>query len=89
LTNLCCGLTGRAYALLALYRESGDVEWRDRAFILAERAAGRRKKAGDDIARQSLYKGDVGVALLAADLANPEGAVMPFFEAEGWPSHGV
>ena len=73
---------------MALYRESGDVEWRDRAFVLAERAAGRRKGA-DDIARQSLYKGDVGVALLAADLAHPEGAVMPFFEAEGWPSHGV
>jgi serine/threonine-protein kinase len=34
----------------------------------------------------SLYKGDVGLAVLAADLAAPESACLPLFEAEGWPS---
>ena len=35
----------------------------------------------------SLYKGELGVALLAADLDHPEQACMPFFGDEGWPGH--
>jgi hypothetical protein len=35
--------------------------------------------------RDSLYKGDVGVALLEADLAEPFLSAMPLFESEGWP----
>jgi hypothetical protein len=34
----------------------------------------------------SLFKGDTGLALLAADLAAPEAACLPLFEEEGWPS---
>jgi hypothetical protein len=30
----------------------------------------------------SLYKGEVGIALLAADLEQPEFAAMPFFASE-------
>jgi serine/threonine-protein kinase len=88
-TSLCCGLTGRAYALLALYRHTGDIQWRDRAVVLAGRAFARRTELDHELAAQSLYKGVVGMALLAADLAHPEGAAMPFFESEGWPSHGA
>jgi hypothetical protein len=32
--------------------------------------------------RDSLYKGDVGVALLAAELGAPEHACMPLFGSE-------
>lgn len=80
--NLCCGLAGRSYALLNLWRHGGGEEWLRRARALAGRAAreiGRSPEPPD-----SLYKGEVGVAVLAADLGKPEAAAMPFFEAEGW-----
>jgi hypothetical protein len=40
------------------------------------------------LSRESLYKGEVGIALLASDLSRPEAACMPFFEREGWPTQG-
>jgi hypothetical protein len=80
--TLCCGLAGRAYALLNLYRHGGGPEWLARTRDLADRAA-RAVERGSE-APDSLYRGSVGVAVLAADLARPEGAAMPFFEAEGW-----
>ena len=33
----------------------------------------------------SLYKGDMGLAVLAAELQYPEAAAMPLFEDERWP----
>ncbi|HEX7185407.1 MAG TPA: lanthionine synthetase LanC family protein [Thermoanaerobaculia bacterium] len=80
--NLCCGLTGRAYALLHLWRRGHGPEWLDRARDLAGRAA--RAVTQSRETPDSLYKGEAGAAVLAADLARPEGAVMPFFEEEGW-----
>jgi predicted Ser/Thr protein kinase len=80
--SLCCGLAGRAYALLNLHRHGGGREWLDRARVLANRAALEIERASER--EDSLYKGKIGVALLAADLARPETAVMPFFEEEGW-----
>ena len=79
--SLCCGLAGRAYALLHLHKHGGGEEWLLRARELAGRAALaiERSEAPD-----SLYKGAVGVAVLAADLARPADAVFPFFEEEGW-----
>ena len=35
--------------------------------------------------RDSLYKGEIGVALLAADLGAPQSARLPLFELSGWP----
>ncbi len=35
----------------------------------------------------SLYKGDVGLAVLVAELEHPDSAVMPFFEDEAWPAY--
>jgi lantibiotic modifying enzyme len=29
--GLCHGISGNAYALMALYKATGDLEWRDRA----------------------------------------------------------
>lgn len=81
-TSLCCGLAGRAYALLALYRQTGDPGWLRRARLLADRAA--RDALGAPL-ELSLYRGGVGIAVLAAELAHPEEAAMPLFEDEGWP----
>ena len=82
--DLCCGYAGRAYALLTLHRHTGDRRWLARARSLAGRAA--TSVRADSLRRDSLYKGEVGVALLAADLEAPEYARMPLFEAEGWRS---
>ena len=80
--SLCCGLGGRAYALLNYHRHGGGPEWLARARDLANRAALDIARASER--EDSLYKGSIGVALLAADLARPDAAAMPFFEEEGW-----
>ncbi len=78
--NLCCGLAGRAYALLHLYRRSGERRWLDRARALGARAA----SAADALhpRAHSLFKGELGISLLAAELERPEEARFPLFEAE-------
>jgi serine/threonine-protein kinase len=83
MVDLCCGLGGRAYALLAVYRLTGDTAWIDRARVIAERAASLTSAASHDAHR--LYKGALGVALLVAELDRPELARMPVFEPEDWP----
>jgi serine/threonine-protein kinase len=80
--SLCCGIAGRAYALLDLYRQGAGDEWLTRARALAARAATSEPTALPD----SLYRGRLGVALLAADLARPDTAAMPLFADEGWSS---
>jgi serine/threonine-protein kinase len=80
--NLCCGLAGRAYGLLCLYRHTGQRAWLARARELAEMAATGVERG---FSPDSLYKGEVGVALLASDLTRPEESCLPFFEPEGWP----
>jgi hypothetical protein len=39
---------------------------------------------GAEHPRHSLYKGDLGLALLIADLDQPGAAAMPMFAPEGW-----
>lgn len=80
LTDLCCGLSGAAYALLKLYQHTNDRDWLSRAqqlTLFAIRAANALK-----IKRYSLYKGIMGLAVLAAEIETPESAAMPFFERE-------
>lgn len=75
ITQLCCGRAGQAYALLALYTHTGDDRW-----LRAARELGARAATGSDaLIAGSLHKGDTGIAVLAADLACPEAAAMPFF----------
>jgi serine/threonine protein kinase len=82
-TQLCCGLAGQAYAVLEMYRHSGEARWLTAASELgALAAAGLQRPAAERSTTASLHKGQVGVAVLAADLAEPEAAVMPFFGAE-------
>jgi eukaryotic-like serine/threonine-protein kinase len=88
--SLCCGATGQAYAMLRWYRRCGDAVWLRRAYEAAlrgARAAGSRRP--HELADQdywhpgSLYRGNVGLAVLAADLARPRDARMPMFECAG------
>jgi serine/threonine-protein kinase len=76
--TLCCGTAGRAYALLNLYKHSGATEWLSRARHLANHAASAAVATSQS--RGSLWRGELGVAVLIADLASPENARMPFFE---------
>ncbi len=78
-TNLCCGLAGRGYALLNMYRATNDAAWLERAAELGVRV--HRPGVQRSL---SLYKGDAGPALLAAELQSPEIAAMPLFELERW-----
>lgn len=81
--DLCCGAAGCAYALLNLYRASGDAGWLHRARRLAH-AAAKRALLGDgspnSTSTTSLYKGYPGLALLAGELRSPELSAMPLFE---------
>ncbi|MBR0851395.1 phosphotransferase [Bradyrhizobium diazoefficiens] len=81
--DLCCGLSGRAYALLALHRASGDEMWLRDARSLALRAL--RPDMLNSPFAHSLYKGVLGPAMLAEELRAPAAASMPLFEPEGWP----
>ena len=75
--TLCCGSAGRAYALLNLYKHTGATEWLSRARQLANHAVSALSSSQRHYA---LWKGELGVAVLIADLASPENALMPFFE---------
>ncbi|HVE71858.1 MAG TPA: lanthionine synthetase LanC family protein [Thermoanaerobaculia bacterium] len=77
-TNLCCGSAGRAYAMLNLYKHTGATEWLHRARHLANHAALHAPATTQR--PNALWKGELGVAVLIADLASPENARMPFFE---------
>lgn len=86
--SLCCGLAGRAYALLNWYKLSGEAVWVERARRLAETAVESlpgELHGGDGAGfENSLYKGEVGLATLLVDLERSDSSVMPFFEAEEW-----
>ena len=81
--QLCCGDAGQVYGLLALYRHSGERRWLTAAEELSTRAAASAGVArADTPVAASLHKGIAGIAVLAADLADPEAAAMPFFGRE-------
>lgn len=76
--DLCCGFAGRAYALLRYFRHTRDQIWLRRARELAEHAAKAIRKR--QLRSNSLFRGEVGVCLLAAELDRPSEARMPMFE---------
>jgi serine/threonine-protein kinase len=85
--DLCCGLAGRAYALLELHHRTGEAGWWERARLLAERAAEHPRVQPHRA--DSLFHGELGIAVLAADVAagahaGSSGARMPMVAAEGW-----
>ena len=81
--DLCCGYAGRAYALIEISRSTNDANWLDQARALAERAVQTAPQLRTaDHPRHSLYKGELGLALLIADLEQPQTAAMPMFGSE-------
>jgi eukaryotic-like serine/threonine-protein kinase len=86
--SLCCGLTGKAYSQLSLYKHTGDRSWLDNAYAMAKLATQKTEILKRTAASRSplgLYQGDTGLAVLIADLEHPESAAMPLFEDEAWP----
>jgi hypothetical protein len=75
--GLCCGLAGQAYAGVALYRATGEPTWLSHARRLAEEVAGAAP--GPEFPEHSLWSGDLGVALLAMELDDPDRAAMPLY----------
>ena len=65
--GLCHGTAGNGYALLALWRRSGDAVWLDRARAFAIHAIEQVQRFADATGqtRHSLWTGDIGVALFA------------------------
>jgi serine/threonine-protein kinase len=78
--SLCCGYSGRAYALLNIFRHTGDHDWVARAVQLSERAVETCER--DARMTYSLFKGALGAAVLMEDLNAPERASFPLFERE-------
>ena len=76
--DLCCGLTGRAYAPLVLHQATGERQWLDSALELARRAF--RHLPTNATREHGLLKGPEGLACLLADLERPEFASFPGFE---------
>ena len=63
--GLCHGTAGNGYALLKAFERTGDELWLDRARHFAVHALAQVER--QDRPRHSLWTGDVGVALYAAD----------------------
>jgi serine/threonine-protein kinase len=85
--QLCCGLPGQAYAMLNLYKHTGERRWLNHAHIFAEQSCRYSPLPGNTQPPRlhyALYKGSLGTALLSADLEAPSEACMPLFESEGW-----
>jgi lantibiotic modifying enzyme len=66
---LCHGTAGNGFAFLKVFERTGDERWLDRARRFAVHALGQveRGRAERGRGRYSLWTGDVGVALFAAD----------------------
>jgi hypothetical protein len=66
--GLCHGTAGNAYALLALWRRTGDEQWLERARAFAQHAAAQVEERAARLGHgwHSLFTGDEGVALCIA-----------------------
>lgn len=76
--NLCCGIAGQAYALLTLYRATKEISWLKKARKLTDTAL--QNIHSPSLKANSLYKGEVGIGILLAEIEQPEFARMPVFE---------
>ena len=76
--SLCCGRAGHGFAALTLYRATGERRWLTAAKRAASDAA--HSCVPNDVAPDSLFNGDLGPALLAAELEDPARAAMPVYQ---------
>jgi hypothetical protein len=67
--SICHGTAGNGYALLKAFDRTGDERWlvRARSFAVHALAQTKRLRAERGRGRHSLWTGDLGVALFAAD----------------------
>ena len=74
--SICHGTAGNGYAFLKTFVRTGDERWLDRARRFAVHALEqvRRLRAGRGRGRYSLWTGDLGVALYAADCIDARSA---------------
>jgi serine/threonine protein kinase len=79
-SDLCCGSSGRAYALLSMYRASGDVAWYERAISLVRRSIANAEQREDSPV--GLYKGLIGTLVVVSDILADNSCSMPFFGEE-------
>jgi serine/threonine-protein kinase len=78
--SLCCGTTGRAFALCEAARLTGDRRWVSRARILADQAVRQHDTDHSPSEhRHSLFRGEAGLTLLLAELEQPGAASFPLF----------
>ena len=64
-SGICHGTAGNGHAFLRVFERTGDEVWLERARRYATHALGQVERRGQG--RYSLWTGDVGVALYAAD----------------------
>jgi hypothetical protein len=74
--GICHGTAGNGYALLKLFRRTGDEVWLDRARRFAIHALGQveRGRMARGRGRYSLFTGDIGAAIFASDCLQGAGA---------------
>jgi len=81
--SICHGTAGNGYAFLKAFERTHDEIWLERARKFAVHALGQvaRLRAERGLGRYSLWTGDLGVALFAADCLDARSAY-PFFDLE-------
>ena len=79
--GICHGTGGNGYAFLKVFERTGDERWLDRARRFAVHALEQVERLREERGRgrYSLWTGDVGVALYAADCLEGRGRY-PFFD---------
>jgi hypothetical protein len=82
--GICHGTAGSGYGLLKTFERTGDEQWLERARRFAVHALGQveRWRLERGRGRYSLWSGDIGTALYAADCLEPRLAV-PIVESWG------
>jgi lantibiotic modifying enzyme len=78
--SICHGTAGNGYAFLKVFARTGDERWLERARRFAVHALGqvRRLRRDRGRGRYSLWTGDLGVALYAADCLDRRSAYPVF-----------
>jgi lantibiotic modifying enzyme len=84
--HLCCGIAGRVFGLLAMFRYTGESRWLDKARSSGLRLFDPQLPPGADKQTYSLFWGALGCALTLEELQYPEQACMPLFADAAWPA---
>ena len=81
--SICHGTAGNGYAFLKAFARTGDARWLERARRFAMHALEQVERLRQERGRgrHSLWTGDLGVALFAADCIAGRGAY-PFFDPQ-------